>query len=87
MRSIIINNCVLAICGLETIRPKIAEVTCIFGIDYKDFKIAIHREVRKFLEEKEKDFHRLQMAVLVDYSAGIKWAESRGFENEGLMRQ
>jgi hypothetical protein len=77
-----------AILGLINHRPGFGEVWSVVSEDVKQKPIAFHKAVLALMDfyEDYLSISRLQIDVKEDFIEGISWAESLGFECEGLMK-
>lgn len=78
----------LAILGIINHRPGFGEAWSITSEDVKKKPIAFHKAVLSLMSyfETYLSICRLQIDVKESFSEGIRWAESLGFECEGLMK-
>lgn len=66
----------------------VAEVWSVLSKEARKLPFGLHRQTKMLLElhEREYSLHRIQMQVLEGFEAGYRWAESLGFQEEGLLR-
>lgn len=79
---------VLAILGGWQIIPGVFELWALVSTEIKKASVSFHRAVQRLITHyfESCSLHRMQMAVKVGYPDELRWAESLGFEREGLMR-
>lgn len=78
----------IGIFGCFMFIPGVIHVWAYLSEEVRKTPISFHKECRKlfrFYSEKYRPL-RLQIDVRADYPEGIKWAESLGFQKEGIMK-
>lgn len=75
----------IAVGGLIVVSDFRAKVWAIMGEKTKGKMRFVTDAVRKFLDEKNKVFERIEIDVKSDFDLGKKWAEVLGFEYESTM--
>ena len=88
MLTLVKNDRVICIAGVNRQREGAGEVWLIPGILVQHNKLDFYKAVKKvvaFCHEK-LGFHRLEMAVNTSTDFADKWARNLGFEFEGIAR-
>lgn len=77
----------VAFIGMKLIWRGVGHVWSVTSDEITKAPAAFHKIVLEKLEEYQRIFMlwRVQMFVRAKYKPGIRWAESLGFKNEGLM--
>lgn len=79
----------LAVFGAFNFSPGVMHVWGIVSETVRSYPLAFHKTCEKlltFYEVHDKP-RRIQIEVRKDYTGGQRWAESLGFQQEGLMRK
>lgn len=81
---------VIAIAGINHLRPGVGEawIICSAKVGNKPFEF--FKKVKKVIDDLLLDImgmHRIQMAVLTSSKRNRKWAQKLGFELEGIMQK
>lgn len=84
-----IDDKVVAVSGVYVLHKGVAEAYAFLDPEVRKVPFGIHRAVKRGLLtlQAKHQFHRIQMNVEHGFLAGYRWAESLGFEQEGVMRQ
>lgn len=79
----------IAVAGIVVLFPGNAEVFSITSDKVKETPVLFHKTILHLLKTHQEalTLHRITMTVLERYEEGHKWAESLGFQREGLMRK
>tara|TARA_R100000234_G_scaffold27548_1_gene15873 strand:+ start:2652 stop:3092 length:441 start_codon:yes stop_codon:yes gene_type:complete len=85
----IINDELIACAGIYEIWDGVGEAWFLGSQKMNQHPIKISRAIKKNLTRimKEKNFHRIQAHVRIDYKKAIKFAEFVGMKNEGEMQK
>ncbi len=87
--SLIGNDGLICIAGMNCLREGVAELWLIPGIKVVENKLEFYKSVKALIYGyvfKELGLHRLEMAIRADWKKGLKWAKSLGFHQEGYMK-
>jgi hypothetical protein len=89
MRTVVINNMPAAIVGVYNPRDGYATTFAAITDLIQSEPIAFHKTVIALLGEQilKRKLRRVEITVKHDFEQGKKWAESLGFEQEGLLRK
>ena len=87
--SLFVGNKLLCIAGVSDFRPGVGEVWIIRGKLVPSYKTLFFKTVYRLIHGylmKGLGYHRVEMAVSVNWKQGPKWATKLGFEYMGLSK-
>ena len=80
---------IVAVCGIQRLREGVAEIFIVTASAIKlagpDFTETCRGLLGKHVAEWQ--LHRVEGYVREDFDIGIRWAETMGFEREGLLKK
>jgi len=78
----------IAVVGMRIFREGYAEVYSLISVRAKDFPVSFHRTILALLDQHEAQhsLRRVQMTVKAGHPENERWAESLGFQFEGVLR-
>lgn len=79
----------IGMAGMFSVLPGVTQVWFILSDDIKDHKLWFHKQCKRAINLWIKHYkaHRVQATVDANFTMGVKWAKSFGFEIEGTMRK
>jgi len=75
---------VVGIFGLVNLRVGVVEAWAAMKDSLREHPLFMHRFVKRKLIDLRGKFHRIQCFVFDGYQDGLRWAESLGFQREGI---
>ncbi len=89
IKTLILHDLVIGIVGLVKMGPGVAECFSVLSENITGIPILFHKTVKKILQAHMDlmKLHRIQCTVREGFDAGIKWANSLGFQAECLMKK
>lgn len=87
--AVVQGEVVLAIIGGTIQWEGVAHCWAIISDSIKNCPVEFHKKVKWLIESTFTgiNLHRLEATVKADFSMGIRWLNSLGFEYEGTLRQ
>ena len=88
--SVILGEDVIAIVGINHVRPGVGEVWLICSNYVNEVPFPFFRFIDRLINimvMELMNIHRVQMAVDCRIERNIKWAKSLGFTEEGIMKK
>ena len=83
------NGKIIGCGGIVPLWSGVADGWTVLAKDIPNYKFWFHQTVKRILRDTMEGLHlrRIQVSVRSYSMRNIKWAESLGFHNEGLMKQ